>query len=58
MKKSGIHIKPENKGKLHKALHVKEGEKIPASKLKIKESDSPSMKKMKQFALNSKKFKH
>jgi len=55
--KSKIHIKPENKGKLHSALHVPQGQKIPASKLAVKESDSPSMKKMKQFALNSKKWK-
>jgi hypothetical protein len=26
-------IKPENKGALHKELHVKEGKKIPAKKL-------------------------
>lgn len=27
-----IEIKPENKGKLHSALHVKKGEKIPVKK--------------------------
>ena len=55
--KSKIHIKPENKGKLHSALHVPQGQKIPASELAVKKSDSPSIKKMKQFAINSKKWK-
>lgn len=37
-------------GALHKALHVPEGKKIPASKLAVKESDSPTMKKRKTLA--------
>ena len=37
-------------GALHKALHVPEGKKIPASKLKVKESDSPKMAKRKNLA--------
>lgn len=37
-------------GALHKALHVPEGKKIPASKLRVKESDSPTMKKRKVLA--------
>lgn len=57
-KKSGIHIKKSKQGSLHKALGVPKGEKIPASKLKIKSTDSPAMKKKKQFAINAKKFKH
>ena len=57
-KKSNIHIKKSKQGSLHKALHVPQGEKIPASKLKIKSTDSPALKKKKQFALNAKKFKH
>jgi hypothetical protein len=57
-KKSGIHIKKSKKGSLHTALGVKQGEKIPASKLKIKSTDSPALKKKKQFAINAKKFKH
>lgn len=56
---SGIKIKPENKGKLHKALGVPEGAKIPSSKLaKAKASSSPAMRKMANFAINAKKFKH
>src|SRR6187402_769675 len=53
-----IKIKKSHKGLLHKNLGVPEGEKIPASKLKIKSTDSPAVKKRKQFALNAKKFKH
>ncbi len=45
-------------GALHKDLGIKQGEKIPASKLKIKSTDSSLEKKRKQFALNAKKFKH
>ena len=39
MKKKWIQeaLGPESKGKLHKALHVKQGEKIPQSKLKAHE---------------------
>ena len=53
----GIHIKPENKGKLHKALGVAAGSKIPASKIaKAKGSSSPAMRKMATFAQNAKKW--
>jgi len=55
---SKIRIKKKNRGKLHSALGIPQGEKIPASKLKVKESDSPSMVKMKTFARNAKKWKH
>ena len=37
-------------GALHKALHVPADKKIPAKKLAIKESDSPTMKKRKTLA--------
>jgi hypothetical protein len=56
--KSGINIKKSKEGSLHKALGVPKGEKIPASKLKIKSTDSPALKKKKQFAINAKHFKH
>lgn len=46
------------KGALHKDLGVKPGQKIPASKLKIKPTDSALEKKRKQFALNAKKWSH
>lgn len=37
-------------GALRAALHVPEGKKIPAKKLAVKESDSPTMKKRKTLA--------
>lgn len=46
------------KGALHQELGVKEGDKIPASKLAIDANDSPLEKKRKQFAINAKSFKH
>jgi len=55
---SKIHIKPENKGKLHKKLSVPEGKKIPASMLQIKKGDSPSTVKQKTFAKNARKWNH
>lgn len=53
-----IKIKKSHRGLLHKNLGIKQGEKIPASKLKIKKTDSPAVKKRKQFAINAKKWKH
>jgi len=53
-----INIKSAKVGSLHTALGVKQGNKIPASKLKIKSTDSPALKKKKQFAINAKKWKH
>ena len=44
-------------GGLHKALHVKKGEKIPAKKLKVKASDSPKLKRMKVLAKTLKKMR-
>ena len=55
---SGIYIKPSKRGTLRKALGVKKGEKIPASKLKSKSTDSPAMKKKKLFARNARKWSH
>ncbi len=43
-------LKPETKGALHKALKVPEGKTIPKSKLAVKESDSPTMKRRKNLA--------
>lgn len=57
MKKS-INIKPSKQGSLRKALGVKSGKPIPAAKLRIKSTDSPALRKKKQFAINEKKFKH
>jgi len=44
------------KGALHAQLGVKQGTKIPASKLAIKPGDSSQTKKRKQFALNAAKW--
>ena len=45
----------ENKGGLHRALHVPEGEPIPAKKLAAGlDSDSPHIRHMSQFAKNVK----
>ena len=55
---SSIKIKKSKQGSLHTHLGVPQGKKIPASKLKIKSTDSPAIKKKKQFAINAKKWKH
>jgi hypothetical protein len=47
-----MHLKLK-KGALHKALGVKQGDKIPAKDLTVKTTDSPLMRKRKQFALNA-----
>lgn len=51
-----IHIKKKNRGKLHEDLNIPKGEKIPASKLKVKSTDSPAVKKRKVFASNARKW--
>ncbi len=54
-----IHIKPQNKGKLHKKLGVAPGKKIPQSDLsKALLSSSPAEKKEAIFAENARKWKH
>ena len=55
-KKLNIQIKPSNKGKLHSELGIPQGQKISAGKLAIKKTDSPAVRKEKQFAINSKKW--
>lgn len=52
-----IKIKPSKRGSLRKALGTKKGENIPASKLAVKSTDSPAMKKKKIFAQNASKWK-
>jgi len=50
-------LPPSSKGKLHKALGVKQGEKISASKLKKAEhSKSPSLRKKAALAETLKSF--
>jgi len=54
----GIHIKKSKQGSLHKALGVPKGQKILASKLKSKSTDSAAMAKKKNFARVAKKWSH
>lgn len=57
-KKSGIHIKKSNRGKLRKSTGTKKGSKIPVSKLKkMKNSKNPKTRKRATFALNARKWK-
>lgn len=56
MKKT-IHIKAENKGKLHKELGVSADKKIPGKKLEAaKKTAGPAEKKRIVFAENAKKW--
>lgn len=51
-------IKPSHQGKLHRALGIPEGKKIPwAAKVKAANSKNPEMAKMGQFAVNFNKKK-
>lgn len=44
-------LPPSSKGKLHSALHVKQGEKIPASKMtKALHSTNPRLRKQANLA--------
>lgn len=54
--KQKIQIKKSKQGSLRRALGVKKGEKIPASKLKDKPGDSAAMAKKKNFARNARKW--
>ena len=56
-KKGEIDFDSLDRGGLHRALNIPEDEKIPVSKLTIKPGDSEHMRKMKQFAINARKFK-
>jgi oligoendopeptidase F len=57
-RKSGIKIKPKNKGKLRKATKTKKGKKIPASTLRrLKKSKNPKTRQRANFALNARKWK-
>ena len=57
MSKFWIQNAIKNPGALHKALKVKAGEKIPAKKLAVKESDSSLMAKRKNLAKTLASFK-
>jgi len=53
-----IKIKPSKVGSLHTHLGVPQDKKIPRSKLSIKSTDSESIRKKKQFAINARSFHH
>lgn len=58
-KGSGIHIKASHEGDLHAALGIAQGESIPADRLAAaKNSSSPHMRKMANFAANARKWHH
>lgn len=52
--KKPVRIKPENKGKLRKALGAKKGQKIPLSKLRsAARSKNEKTRARAQFAINA-----
>lgn len=56
-RKSGIYIKPANRGKLRKTAKTKKGKKIPVAKLQqMKRSKNPVTRKRATFALNARKW--
>lgn len=56
-RRSGIHIKKANRGKLRKTAKAKKGKKIPASKLRsMKKSKNPTTRKRATFAMNARKW--
>jgi len=56
-RKSGISIKPANRGKLRKSARAKKGKKIPVKKLQqMKRSKNPKTRKRATFALNARKW--
>lgn len=55
----GGKIGPVKKGALHKAMGIKQGQKIPLSRLEDeKQSSSPLMRKRANFAINARKWGH
>jgi oligoendopeptidase F len=57
-RRSGIHIKKKNRGKLRATTKTKKGQKIPASTLRrLKKSKNPKTRKRATFALNARKWK-
>lgn len=54
-KRSGIRIKPSNKGKLRKTAGAKKGQKLSVAQLrKMKRSKNPKTRQRANFALNAK----
>mgnify|MGYP000126745966 CR=1 FL=1 len=62
-KKSGIHIKPENEGKLRRKMGAKKGEKLSLAEMKAKlaaakKAGNTELVKQLTFAINARKWKH
>lgn len=56
---SGIRIKPSQKGSLHRALGIPEGQKIPPSRIAAaKNSPDPAIRKKATFAQNAAGWRH
>jgi len=54
-----IHIKASHKGRLHAALGVPQGQKIPKHKIEIaKSSSNPKIRAMAVFASNAARWSH
>jgi hypothetical protein len=54
-----IDIKPSHKGRLHEALGIQAGVKIPLQRLEqAKNSPNPAIRKEANFALNARGWKH
>lgn len=59
LKKSGIRIKPQNKGKLHEDTGTPAGQKIPAKKLaQAANSPDPAVRRRAVFAKNAAGWNH
>ena len=58
MAKKWIQKAIKHKGALHKALGVKQGEKIPAAKLEAASKKGGRIGKMANFAITARKFEH
>jgi oligoendopeptidase F len=57
-RRSRIHIKKSNRGKLRKSAGTKKGQKIPVSKLRqMKRSKNPKTRRRATFALNARKWR-
>lgn len=55
--RSGIYIKPANRGKLRKTAKAKKGKNIPVAKLRaMKKSKNPKTRKRATFALNARRW--
>lgn len=57
--KSGIHIKPENKGKLHSELGVPQNKKLTSEEIdRGLHSKNPAERKRANFARNARHWSH